>query len=115
MTKAAKVENYSAELTAQITEAWNGGNGKTVAAIAEMAGKSTRSIVAKLSRLGVYKKKAYVAKDGTKAESKADIVAEIAKLIGADSEAVGSLETATKETLKMVRTALQAGADDGEF
>lgn len=99
-TAAKKVENYSAEVTAQIVAGYKAG--ETVAALAEKVGKSVRSIVAKLSREGVYTKKTYTAKDGSKAESKADIVADIAAKLGVEAEAVGSLESATKAALKLV-------------
>ena len=104
MTKIAKVENYTAEMTASVKADYVAG--MPVAEIAAKVGKTVRSVVAKLSREGVYEKKAYVAKDGTKAESKADIVADIAAKLGVEVDAVGSLESATKTALKLVAAAL---------
>lgn len=109
MAKTAKVENYTAELTAKVVAEYKAGS--TVADIAAAVGKSTRSIVAKLSREGVYEKKVYAAKDGSKVESKADIVATIAAKLGVPADDVGSLEAATKAVLKLVADALPAVAE----
>jgi nanoRNase/pAp phosphatase (c-di-AMP/oligoRNAs hydrolase) len=100
----AKIANYTAEQTAQIVDAYNAGN--TVEMIAEMVGKSTRSIVAKLSREGVYKKKEYVTKNGEKAVKKdahADAIGAILKLPENDIE---SLTKANKSALKAIFEAL---------
>ena len=59
-----KIVNYTAEQTAKAIEQYQ--LGATVETIATLLGKSTRSIVAKLSREGVYKAKEYVAKSGAK-------------------------------------------------
>jgi len=59
-----KIANYTAEQTAQAIQQYQ--LGATVETIATLLGKSTRSIVAKLSREGVYKAKEYVAKNGAK-------------------------------------------------
>ena len=99
-----KAVNYTAEQTAQIVDAYNAGN--TVEMIAEMVGKSTRSIVAKLSREGVYKKKEYVTKNGEKAVKKdahADAIGAILKLPENDIE---SLTKANKSALKAIFEAL---------
>lgn len=105
MKKAtAKVENYSADVTAALVADYKAG--VTTGDLATKFGKTVRSIVAKLSREGVYTKKEYVAKDGAKAESKETIVADIAAKLGVAAEAVGSLESATKAALKMVAAAL---------
>jgi len=99
-----KAVNYTVEQTAQIVDAYNAGN--TVEMIAEMVGKSTRSIVAKLSREGVYKKKEYVTKNGEKAVKKdahADALGAILKLPENDIE---SLTKANKSALKAIFDAL---------
>jgi hypothetical protein len=59
-----KIVNYTAEQTMRAIQEYQ--SGATVETIATLLGKSTRSIVAKLSREGVYKAKEYVAKNGTK-------------------------------------------------
>lgn len=101
---ATKAVNYTAEQTAAIVEAYAAG--KTVEMIAEMVGKSTRSIVAKLSREGVYKKKEYVTKTGEKAVKKdahADAIGAILKLPENDIE---SLTKANKSALRAIFEAL---------
>jgi hypothetical protein len=101
---ATKAVNYTPEQTAQIVNAYTAGD--TVEAIAAMVGKSTRSIVAKLSREGVYKKKEYVTKTGEKAVKKdahADAIGAILKLPENDIE---SLTKANKSALKAIFEAL---------
>jgi hypothetical protein len=102
MTTKQPVANYSAEVTAEIVIRYAAG--ETVEALATFAGKSTRSIVAKLSREGVYTSKAK-----TKAEArttKGEFVAQIAEAMGVDEEALDSLEKATASALKLVLTAV---------
>lgn len=95
-----KAVNYTAEQTAAIVEAYNAG--KTVESIAEMLGKSTRSIVAKLSREGVYKKKEYVTKTGEKAIKKDSLADEIGAILGMNEADIESLTKANKSALKMI-------------
>lgn len=102
--KTAKVENYTADMTATIKAEYI--NGIAIEKIAEKVGRTVRSVVAKLSREGVYKKKAYTTKTGEKAETKGDIVEKIAFALNVPAENVGSLEGATKQALKLVLMAL---------
>lgn len=100
---ATKPQNYTPEMTKAIVEAYQAGT--SVEAIAEAQGKSARSIVAKLSREGVY-----VAK--TKATQgqvlrKADLITEIAHSIGTNEELLESLEKATKEALELIASAVR--------
>lgn len=97
--KTVKV-NYTAEQTAQAVADYVAG--MPVEAIAAALGKSTRSIVAKLSREKVYVAKTYTAKTGEAVTSKAELVEAIAVKLGVASEVVGSLESATKVALKLV-------------
>jgi hypothetical protein len=63
--------------------------------------RKSRSIVAKVKTLGLpYEKKAVVRKDGTKVQSKADLVAEIAKMAGVTFDA---LTNAGREDLVKLR------------
>lgn len=105
MTKETNTNvNYSAEMTADIVARYTAG--EAVDAIATAVGKSTRSVVAKLSREGVY-----VAKAKSKAEAritKDELVAKIAEHIGVAEESIDSLEKATAGTLKIVLEALEA-------
>lgn len=94
----SKIVNYTAEQTAEVVEAYKAG--ESVEAIAASVGKSVRSIVAKLSREGVYTAKAAV-----KAEArvtKADLIAKIAEKFGVEASKLESLEKATKEALEVL-------------
>jgi hypothetical protein len=77
MTKEAHV-NYSAELTADLVKRYVAG--EAVEALATATGKSVRSIVAKLSREGVYKSKAKA--KGEVRVTKDELVAKIAEHLG---------------------------------
>jgi transposase-like protein len=100
----ATVQNYSPEMTKQIVEAYQ--NGQSVEAIAENTGKSSRSIVAKLSREGVYQAKTRA--KGVSMVRKADLITEIAHSIGTSEELIESLEKATKEALELIAQAVKA-------
>jgi len=96
MTEATKT-NYTPEQTAALVSGYQAG--ATVEALATQLGKSTRSIVAKLSREGVYqaKTKATVAR-----VKKADLVDAIANRIGVAPETFDSLEKANHEVLEAI-------------
>ena len=97
------VQNYTPEMTKTIVEAYK--SGQTVEAIATETGKSTRSIVAKLSREGVYQAKNKA--KGTNQVRKADLITEIAFSIGTNEELIESLEKATKEALELIARAVR--------
>lgn len=77
---------------------------KDVAAIAAKLGKSPRSIIGKLSRLGVYEKKVYVGKTGERPVTKLEYCARIAQALGIDCE---GLEKAPKGVLKRIAEELE--------
>ena len=87
-----------------IYEAKEGDNKMVVATIAEKFGKTTRSIIAKLSREGVYEAEKRVTKTGEAVITKAQLVAQIAEKVGVDS--VESLAKATKQDLQTLVKAL---------
>jgi len=62
------VVNYTTEQTAQVVAEYQAG--VTVEQIAETMGKTARSVIAKLSREGVYKPKVYKTKTGETVEKK---------------------------------------------
>lgn len=106
---AEKTVNYSAEMTAELVEAYKAEPTEaTVKAFAEKFGKTVKSVVAKLSREGVYVKKEYVTKKGEKPVAKAELVAKLAKLTGETEENLESLEKATKHALEALVKALEA-------
>lgn len=103
--KTAKAQNYTAEQTAQLVAGYVDEK-MTVEALAEKFGKSVRSIVAKLSREGVYQKKVYTTKNGEKVQKKdetADAIGAVLKLTEAETE---SLTKANKTALVKIFTAL---------
>lgn len=95
----SKTVNYTAEVTAEVVERYIAG--EAVESIAASVGKSVRSIVAKLSREGVYKTKAEKAKAESRV-TKADLIAKIAEKRGVEAEKLESLEKATKEALEIL-------------
>jgi hypothetical protein len=106
MTKEAD-RNYTEAQEATI-EAFATANGGTitndnVATLADTLGKGVRSVRAKAVRMGVYKAKEKVSKNGGPVESKEAIVNDIAALIGANME---GLEKAPKVALQRIRSAL---------
>lgn len=109
MAAKTPVVNYTPEMTLRMVEDYSINPTKdTVAALAVAFGKSTKSIIAKLSREGVYKKAEYVAKSGEKPVKKDAMVETIAALIGVASEKLDGLEKAPKVALGLIHNALKA-------
>jgi hypothetical protein len=73
-----------------------------VESLALQLGKNSRSIIAKASSLGVYKKFEATTKTGAVVERKSDIVQKIAKKFDLDELAIESLENATKQALHAI-------------
>ena len=102
-----KTVNYTPEATRIIVESYTDKPTKEmVQALAERFGKTTRSIVAKLSREKVYIKPIYVTKQGLPVVAKENIVDEIAKTLGVNSEMLGGLEKANKNCLSLLLASL---------
>jgi hypothetical protein len=99
-----KTVNYTPEQTLKIVDSYTAGD--TVESIAESMGKSVRSIVAKLSREGVYKKKEYVGKTGEKPVKKDTHADAIGAILGMAENDVESLTKANKSALKAIFAAL---------
>lgn len=99
----SKTVNYTPEMTAEMVAAFTANPTKeTVAALAAKMGKNVRSVIAKLSREGVYKKAEYVTKKGEKPETKEHKVARIAEAMGVTAEKLAGLENASKATLDLI-------------
>ena len=94
---AEKTVNYTPEMTAQMLKAY--AEGVTVDSIAEGMGKTVRSVVAKLSREGVYRKKEYVSKNGERPVKKDQTAEDIGVLVGLSEGEVDSLTKANKGAL----------------
>jgi hypothetical protein len=104
---AEKQVNYTPEQTQQVVAAYVANpTAETVETLAKELGKTVRSIVAKLSREGVYKKKEYTTKQGEKPVKKdahADAIGAILKLTEAETD---SLTKANKTALAKIFEAL---------
>ena len=107
MAAAAKTVNYTTEQTAAMLAAYTAEpTAKTVEALAETLGKSVRSIVAKLSREGVYKKKEYTTKTGEKVQKKDETADAIGAILRLNENDIESLTKANKTALKAIFAAL---------
>ena len=65
-----------------------------------------RSVIAKLSSLGVYEKKTYVNKRGELPVKKSEHIDRIAELLDVDVETLESLEKVNKAVLKLIEVKL---------
>lgn len=98
---AEKTVNYTPEQTAQVVQDYMAGT--PVEDIASALGRSVRSIVAKLSREGVYKRKEYTTKTGEKPIAKEELADEIGQRLNLSENDTGSLAKANKLALLAVR------------
>ena len=89
--------NYTPEQTAQVVASYQAGD--TVETIATAVGKSVRSVVAKLSREGVYQAKT---RTTTHRVKKADLVDQLAAACGVAPEMFDSLEKANHDVLEQL-------------
>jgi hypothetical protein len=104
MATSTKAVNYTTEQTANAIAQY--ATGASIDAIATALGKSTRSVIAKLSREGVYKAKEYKTKTGGTVIAKETFVELIANALNVDTEKLGGLEKANKATLEIIYKAL---------
>ena len=102
---AEKTVNYTPEQTAQILEGY--AKGVPVELLAAELGKTVRSVVAKLSREGVYRKKEYVSKTGERPVRKDATADEIGALAGLSEGEIDSLTKANKTALLKVLATLK--------
>ena len=98
MTTTTKPVNYTQEQTQQVVEAYKAGT--AVEQIAQDLGKSTRSIVAKLSREGVYQPKTKAS--GQTRVKKSELVDRLAAACDVAPEVFESLEKANYEVLELL-------------
>ena len=84
---------------------------ETVDKLAEELGRSTKSIIGKLSREGVYRREVYVSKTGESPITKVEIVSNIAENLGIESGALSGLEKSPKAALRNLEKAV-AGLDE---
>jgi hypothetical protein len=82
--------------------------GVTVYALAEELEVPERSIIAKLSSLGVYQKKQYLNKRGEVPTKKSVHIERIAELLQVNLELLESLEKVNKQVLIMIEQNLES-------
>ena len=96
---AAKLA-YTAEQSAELVAAYVADSSMdTVEAFAVKFGKTVKSVVAKLSREGVYKAKTYVSKTGEKPVKKDELANEFQELFKLTESEADSLTKANKAAL----------------
>lgn len=112
-TKAAKTA-YTPEQAAKMVEAYKENpTAETVEALAAEFGKTVKSIIAKLSREGVYQKKEYVSKSGAAPVKKDTLADDIGALVGLSENEADSLTKANKTALAKIFSALKAAQAEG--
>ena len=94
--------NYTDEQTTELVQAYQAG--EAVEALAERFQKSVRSIVAKLSREGVYQPKTKA--KGTGRVTKAALIQYLEELLQLDPQSLQSLEKGSLTELQLLATAL---------
>jgi hypothetical protein len=78
MTEVARAKNYTDEMVAQMVDAYQANpTRETVEMLSAELGKTVRSVIAKLSREGVYVAQPKVTKTGEPVVRKAELVAQI--------------------------------------
>lgn len=100
----SKTVNYTPEQTAKMVADYAAG--VTVEQMASALGKSVRSVVAKLSREGVYQKKVYKTKTGEKVVKKDETADAIGAILRLPENDIESLTKANKSALKAIFEAL---------
>lgn len=95
---------YSKEVTDRLIQDYQAGT--PVEKLAQELQVPSRSIIAKLSSLGVYKRKQYVNKRGEPPRKKSEYIENIAKLLNLDLELCESLEKVNKIVLGAIEERL---------
>lgn len=95
---------YTKEICDRLVVDYNAG--VPVSELAEYLDVPERSIIAKLSSLGVYQKKTYVNKRGEVPVKKSEHIERIADLLDCDLELLESLEKVNKLVLKLIEQKL---------
>jgi hypothetical protein len=101
-----KTVNYTPEQTAAVVADYQAG--VSVEQIAVAVGKSVRSVVAKLSREGVYAKKVYTTKNGDAVVKKDALASELMLLVGLTEAEADSLAKANKTALAKIVAVVKA-------
>jgi len=105
------VSNYTEEQTTSMVQTYLADpTPDTVEFLANMLGKSKKSIIGKLSREGVYRREVYVSKTGEKPITKVEIVENIADHLDLESTDLAGLEKSPKEALRRLEKAVAGSA-----
>lgn len=96
---------YTPEIEKLMTEQYLANT--PVEQIAEALEVPVRSVISKLSSLGVYKKKVYLTKRGETPVKKSEYIERIAILLDKDLELLESLEKVNKSILELIATKLE--------
>ncbi len=100
--------NYTNEQVSYMIDKYNESPTRdTVEILAEELGKSTKSIIGKLSREGVYQKAQYVSKTGEFPITKKELVVKISDAIDGELERLEGLEKSPKKELKYLLTLVE--------
>ena len=107
----SKTVNYTPEAEARLVEVYGSANtdearAEAVAMLAKELAKPKRSVIAKLSRMGVYEKPERKTKTGEKVERKDSIATEIGEALGLAEADTDSLAKANARALKAIRAAI---------
>ena len=98
--------NYTEEQTEYLVEQYEASPSmETVQYLADELGKTTKSIIGKLSREGVYKRAVYKSKSGESPITKLELVSNIAENMGVEVESLAGLDKAPKTALKTLEQA----------
>ena len=101
--------NYTEEQTAFLVEKYQENPSmETVLLLAEKYGKTTKSIIGKLSREGVYKRAVYKSKSGELPSTKVELVNNIAENLGIEVENLFGIDKSPKSALKELEKATGA-------
>lgn len=100
MTEEIKFVTYSPKETKELKYSYL--YGTSVETIAESLGKSVRSVISKLTSLGIYEGHTQVGSTKVAAPSKMVMIKAIADRLGAAESELASLEKADKASLKIL-------------
>lgn len=95
---------YTKEITDKIVEEYKAG--RLIGDIAQSLDVPDRSVIAKLSSLGVYQKKVYVNKRGEVPVKKCDMIESLAQILQVPSDQLESLEKVNKNVLVLIKNRL---------
>lgn len=107
------MSKYTDEQVALMLESYkNDPSKETIDDLAEKLDKSARSIIGKLSRLGVYKKVPYSPKYAEEVVTKEELVARIADYLDLDSDLLMGLAKSQKPALLYLEESLKVQTSD---